>query len=274
MTMEKPAIELIQNSANIPALIEHLNAAGTKVPLVALPDSMRLHDLEKHMEHAARYRMNYDTTSIADFIEYGKQYATNGSICFVNADAMTAKATFDLGTLENPGHKEHTATLNLKATAAFDAIKKINGKKMEQKEAAEFIEDWHDFIHGVKNTTGNDLTPHHAAAKLLDLSITQARELNSRVHDFGHQMSAMESIEAKNEETTPAQITFCCQPYQGLVFRDLILRVGILTGEDKPRIVLRITQLESTEEAIAEEFKALLADSFKSTQLTAYIGRA
>ncbi|GAB3099864.1 DUF2303 family protein [Aestuariicella hydrocarbonica] len=272
--MEKEAIEQIQTSANIPALIEHLNAAGTQNPVVALPENVRLHDLEKFMAHASHFRLKYATTSINDFIEYSQGHAYAGSTCFVNAEAMTARAIFDLGVTCEPGHKQHTASLSLTKTAAFTALTKFNGQQHSQKDAAEFIEDWCDYISYAATMSNAEMSPHQAAAKLRDLTIEAARELNSKVSDFGHEMSAMERIEAKGKDTIPSVIKFDCVPYRGIQTRCFTLRIGILTGEDKPKIVFRITQLESTQEEIAEEFKDILVSEFTESSLTTYIGEA
>ena len=68
--MDKPAIQQIQDTAAIPELIAHISDLPTLSPLVPIPDSVTLRDLEKHMPTASRFRLNYATTSMADFIEY------------------------------------------------------------------------------------------------------------------------------------------------------------------------------------------------------------
>lgn len=276
--MEKPSIELIQTSAHIPALIDHLNNAGTKATLVALPENMYVHNLEQYMAFATHYCARYTTDSINDFTAYGREHRQENSTCFIDADSMSAEVIFDLGDNICPGHKFHRAALKLKKTAAYRAILAHSGEKLSQKAAAEFIQDWHDFITHATTATGDTMTPHQAAAKLLDLTIETARELNSKVDDFGHQMSAMERIEAKNKNAIPAEISFNCYAYRGLPARVFTLRISILTGGDKPQVTFRIMQLEHIEEQMAEELKDILTDQLAESStfegLTTYIGTA
>jgi uncharacterized protein YfdQ (DUF2303 family) len=85
-------------------------------------------------------------------------------------------------------------------------------------------------------------------------------------------MSAMEKVEAKNQERIPSEIHFNCEPYSGLKERTFKLRLGILTGGEKPMLVMRILRLESTEEDIAEEFKDHIAKHTGSLELKVFIG--
>ncbi len=273
MSLTKDAVVHIQETANIPEIIKRIHEENTQVPLAVVPDSMTLHSLEKHMENAARYRLDFKTTSIDDFISYNEKFDTKGAGCFVNAERMNAKSIFDLGTTDKAGHKEHTALLTLKKTAAFKALCNINGAQLNQKDAAEFIEDWEGNI-SVFTKSGGSMTPKAAANSLRDLTIESAREVSSKVSDFGESMSGMERIEAKNQEALPAEIHFKCLTYQGLTDEGFVLRVGILTGGDKPKLVLRILQLEAKEEEIAEEFKAKLVKAFDGLEVETFIGEA
>jgi uncharacterized protein YfdQ (DUF2303 family) len=271
--MNKDAIKQIQESAHIPDLIKQLTEAGTQVPAIVVPDSYNIEVIERLMPNASRYRLEFGTSSIKDFIFYNEEFDQLGATCFVNADSMTAKTIFDLGTVEEPGHQENTARLKLKRTVALAAVVGIAGRPLKQKDAAEFIEDWADHIV-VANSDGESMTAHQSAKRLMDLTIEAAREVNSKVHDFGESASAMERIEAKNQDSLPAEMAFTCTPYNGLEERQFSLRVGILTGGEKPAVVFRIMRLEQIEEEIAEEFKDLLNDSFQALELKTFIGEA
>lgn len=269
--MTKDAIQHIQETANIPAVIEQLGAAATQVPVSVIPNTMSIESLERFMPNASRYRLAFSTTSIDDFIEYNTEHDKVGATCFVDAEYMKAKSIFDLGTVDAPEHKENQATLALKKTSAFRAICNINGEKLPQKLAGEFIEDWADNIF-VFTKAGDAMTPVQAAKSLQDLTVESAREVNSKVDDFGANMSAMERIEAKNQDLIPAEIHFACIPYSGLRERKFKLRVAILTGDDKPKLVFRIMQLDAIEEELADEFKQKLSDNFNELELKTFIG--
>ena len=272
--MDKSAIQHIQDTAVIPALIEHINDLPVLSPLVAAPESVTLHDLEKHMPLASRFRLEYTTTSMDDFIEYNTLHDIKGATCFVDAETMRAKSIFDLGTVTEPGHKENKAILRLKKLAAFAAICDANGMAMSQKQAAELIEDWADNCTSIVTKGGDDMEPRSAATALCDLTIEKAREVNSVVSDFGASMSAMERIEAKNQESIPATMIFTTPPYNGLSELDIEVRIGLLTTEDKPKIVLRILRLEKLQEDIAEEFKEKLSSAFDGISISTFIGVA
>lgn len=273
MSFNKEAIEHIQSSANIPALLNQISSHKTQVPLSLTPESMRINSLENYMEYAARYRLNYRTTSIKDFNEYNKLHDQDGATCFIDADSMTAKSIFDLGTVELPGHKENMARITLKQTAAFSAILCINGQKLAQKHAGEFIEDWFEQME-VFTSDGESITARNAAASLQNLTIEAARSVTSAIDNFGESMSSMEKIEAKNKDLLPAEIHFHCNPYNGLDERKFALRISILTGDDKPKISFRILQLESIEEKIAEEFKDVISEASEDLSLKTFIGEA
>ncbi len=257
-----------EQKTNVDDLISEL---GLQVPAAVLPSSMSVQSLEQYMEHAARYRLNFTTTSIDDFIAYNTTYDAAGATCFVSAPEMTAETIFDLGTTIQPGHKAHRAELSLQPTAAYQALQVIDGNKLGQKQAAEFLEDWADFVT-VQISTGEPIPVKAAAKSLMDLTIEAAKEVNSKVSDFGAQASSMERIEAKFQEQIPAYIEFKCHPYNGLTERSFWLRVSILTGDDRPKIVFRIVQLEPLKEKIAEEFKAKLDEAFKKLKLKTFIG--
>ena len=270
--MDKQAVQLIQESANIPAILQQITDAKTQVPVAAAPESMKLLNLEKYMPQAARYRLKMATTSIDDFIRYNTKHDEEGATCFVDAEGMSAHTIIDLGTDEVPGHKENAATLQLHKTAAFKAITRIDGNRLSQKDASEFIEDWADNITSIFTKDGDGMTPAQAANALRNLSIEAAREINSQVGDFSESASIMERVEAKNQSLLPSEIRFSCIPYNGLKERTFKLRASILTGDEKPTLVFRVLQLEGTEEDIAAEFKDKLANASGGLELEVFIG--
>jgi uncharacterized protein YfdQ (DUF2303 family) len=271
--VEKSAIVQIQESANIPALISQLAAMNTNTPVIVTPDNFKLVNLESYMPNRAGYRFNLKTDSLTDYIEYAKEYDKEGAKCFINAKEMSAAIIFDLGTEETPLHQDHTATLTLEQTAPYSALLNVNGRQFSQKEASEFIEDWSDQLK-VTNQDGAEMATSIAAKRLRDLTIEAAREVNSKVSDFGESMSAIERLEAKGQDSLPSTMLFKCTPYLDLQEYTFELRVGILAGGDKPKVVFRIVRLELVQEEITNEFKNKLVDGFKDSKLKTFIGSA
>ena len=115
---------------------------------VALPENFRIHDLEKFNLNRFRFRGALSTASIDDFTRYSKDLADEGTRCFIDADNMRAVSVLNLGTIDEPGHADNTATLKLKKTAPFSALLSVNGERNSQKSLAEWIEDWADYLVG------------------------------------------------------------------------------------------------------------------------------
>lgn len=269
--MDKSAIQQIQQSATQEALIEHLATKETHVPLMISSHDFGVIDLEQYMEYRSSFRFTFQTKSIKDFIQYGKDFDQAGASCFVDSSNMGAKTIFDLGTKEEPLHQNHKALLSLDKTAAFLALLDVNGSRMSQKNASDFIEDWADDIV-IFSTTGDSMSPTQAANSLRNLTIESAREVNSKIDDYAESMSTMEKVEAKNKESLPGDINFTCTPYLHLKERTFDIRLSLITSGDRPALTFRILRLESIKEDIAEEFKDILVEGFDGQQTKVYIG--
>ena len=148
----------------------------------------------------------------------------------------------------------------MKPTAAFAALLKVDGQKLSQKELADWLEDWNEF-----NSPEYPLVDGSAPATLAravtavrKLTINSKASATSAVTNTSSARSVMEEIEAKSENDLPEGFSFVCVPYLGLQQRRLRLVLSVLTGEDKPRLVMRWQQREAVIESIAQEFKDVL----------------
>lgn len=268
MSMDKSAIVQIQETANIPELIKQV--AGSKVPVALAPESYRMLNLEKHQENRSRFRGEFSTQCIPDFIEYVKKHDGKGVRCFVNQDAMAAKTIFDLGTVELPLHMEHTSVLNLKKTAAFREMLSNENESLKQRELVEFIEDWKDNIVAI-DVEGIEVPINKAIHSIRSITIENVNTVESVQEDFSETASAMEKIELKNRETQVKILQFTCVPYEGLKERVFELRLSI-SAERGVSMKFRITGKEAVEEEIAVEFKDLIKAELEETQVETFIG--
>lgn len=272
MNLDKDAIQHIQELGNIPEIIKQItDNKSEELPVAVIPASMRLESLETFMPNAARFRFDYRTSVISDFVAYSEIHDQEGAGCFVNPDKMSAFTIYDLGTNLQPKHQQNKARLTLKKTAAFSALGQITDRPLTQKEAGEFIQDWSDHMT-VFTKHEEEMHISNAAHSLQNLTIEAAREVSSSVDDFGESMSGMERIEAKNQDVIPASIKFTCVPYNELDERDFILRVSILTGDSKPKISLRVIRLESIQEEMAVELKDRITSATEELLLKTFIG--
>jgi len=271
--MDESAINKIQEVVTQDRLVEHLESKKTHVPVIITPQNFGILELERYMKNRSNYRFTFKTESIKDFIQYGNDFDEVGASCFVSSSNMVAKTIFDIGTLEKPLHQDHKAYLELTKTAAFLKLLSIDGTRLSQKQASDFIEDWEENIN-VFSTDGDYMGAKAAAASLRNLTIEAAREVNSKVGDYSESMSTMEKVEAKDKHLLPSEIKFSCVPYLHLNEIDFTIRVSLNTGADVPQLTFRIIKLESIKEEIAEEFKGILIDGLDGTETKVYMGSA
>ena len=251
----------------------HLNdIPGLACPTALLPQNTSIESLERFALERFRFRGAMDTTSIDDFVRYSVAYALEEekARCFIDADNMLARSIFNIGTLDNPGHADNVASIKLKKTAPFRALLAINGDHLNQKQIAEWLEDWSDYLLAF-DAGGNTMTIAQAAQAVRRVTIQQATQADHEDSDFSGKKSLMQSIEASSKEVMPVAFEFKCIPYEGLGERRFSLRNSLLKSSD-PVFVLRIVQLEAQEEAIANEFRDLLVGKFDGKPVETFIG--
>ncbi|MBN0017123.1 DUF2303 family protein, partial [Pseudomonas aeruginosa] len=90
----------------------------------------------------------------------------------IDADNMLARSIFNIGTLDNPGHADNVASIKLKKTAPFRALLSINGDHLNQKQIAEWLEDWSDYLIAF-DAYGNTMKIAQAAQAVRRVTIQQ-----------------------------------------------------------------------------------------------------
>ncbi|EMO2826524.1 DUF2303 family protein [Klebsiella pneumoniae] len=241
-------------------------------PTAVLPAGTGIESLERFSSERFRFRGAMETTSIDDFVRYSSGYAKENekARCFIDADNMLARSIFNIGTLDNPGHADNVASIKLKKTAPFRALLSINGEHLNQKQIAEWLEDWSDYLIAF-DADGNTMKIAQAAQAVRRITIQQTNASDHEDGDFSGKKSLMQSIEASSKDVMPVAFEFKCVPYEGLGERAFSLRNSLLKSND-PVFVLRIVQLEAQEEAIANEFRDLLIGKFDGKPVEAFIG--
>lgn len=234
---------------------------STHTPAILTPDQYNLVSIEHLQEGRSRFRGTLSTESLKDFCKYVEARSTteNAACAFVNADSMSCKAFFNLGTEAAPGHGDHTAHLKLKATAAYKALHAIANQPFSQQALAEWMEDWNQNL-AVVGKEGEDIPVHVAVQKIRTITIKATAERTNTEDDFSGRRSTMDQIEASHAEQQPKDLLFLCVPYEGLQAQTFTLRLSILTS-DKPQIKPRWVQQEQQLEDIAQEFKQVLASA-------------
>lgn len=267
--LDGTAIQQIQDLTINGHFLSELSKLDSQVAV--LPSGYSIQALEKYNENRFRFRGAMVTTSISDFVRYSLQNQGVGVYCFIDADEMQAVTTFNIGTLLCPGHADNTASVALKKTAPFRALLDIDGRKNRQKELAEWLEDWREYLLAF-DVDGNVMDIRHAVGAVRRITIESVSSADHEDKDFSGKRSLMESVEAKSKEVMPVAFEFKCIPYEGLSERRFSLRYSILAN-DPPQLVLRIVQLEAEEERMATEFRDLLTSEFEGNTVETFIGK-
>ncbi|MCY1200473.1 hypothetical protein D9M69_379230 [compost metagenome] len=263
--LNKDALQLILDQA----LAASGKALDTETPVALVPDSAKVVNLEKFQIGRSRFRGALDTASLEDFCTYVKDRYDAGTQGFVDQDAMSCRVFFNLGDIEHPGHADDTASLKLKPTAAYKALTAIAGSSLTQKDLAEWMEDWGQFLTATVGEEKMGLV--QAIAAVRNITIKAASERNHQEGNFNASRSAMDRIEAESQEKLPDALHFALVPYEGLGQRVFTLRLSILTGSDKPVLKPRWVGEEIQREEIAQEFKRVLSEQLGEAA-TLYLG--
>ncbi|HHW4673871.1 MAG TPA: YfdQ family protein [Xylella fastidiosa subsp. pauca] len=254
--MDKTAIEHIQQTA-IDANKFRLPRALQDIA-VAIPDNYDIRNLESLYTLRSRFRGEMKTQSITDFVQYIKTKGNGEG--FINAENLSAKIFFNLGTTESPGHGDWTATLTLNPTAAYKALLDIDGKTLNQRKLIDFLEDWAPLLSATSQESLDELPLTTAINAIRKLTIKKTSESESTQGEFNTSRSKFDDIEAKSSLGLPIGFTLTTKPYLGLPERRFLLRLSVFTDEEKekPLITLRLIQREAQQEAIAQDFKSVL----------------
>lgn len=252
---DKDAIEALQKGESIIAASQALQAAEK---MVALPSDYILHDIEHLQANRRRARGTMSTRYIAPFAGYVASHMEAGATVFVDPDSLTATAVLNLGAPGSPGHADNLVELQLKRTAAYAAMCTITNQARSQVEIAEFIEDW-EFIQCFNV---EEIKRPQAIAAIRKITIDSSRKLETSEQQISASRSAFESVQATSQEPLPTTLYFKCKPFADLTECLFVLRLSILTGDSKPKIMLRVQAAETHAEEMANELAALVESAF------------
>ena len=118
------------------------------IPFIVVPESYRVHDLEKLLPKPTRKRSKISLTTADSFVRYVKLHKTPGTIIVLNAgdNGITAHAVIDYHSASEPGHADHHAYFNTAATVEWKRFISKSGSPMNQLDFAAHIENCQSFI--------------------------------------------------------------------------------------------------------------------------------
>lgn len=265
--MDQTAIKSIQDNAT--ALQSCIELARQPRAGVLVPDNMKVHDLEQHQQHRARFRGVFSTPLITEFVAYSKDRTVDAQ-CFVDVENMVARTIFNMGNDAKPGHCDDVAALKLEKTSEYIALLARVEARLDQRMAAEFLDDFRANLEALDDD-GKTLELPKSIAAIRHITIESKKSDGSLVGNFTSQRTAMEEIEAKGVNKLPAFFRFSCVPYEDLKKRDFVLRVSVINNTP-PVVTFRIVQAELHKEQMAQELRTRLQTDFSGTKIVTRIG--
>lgn len=269
--LTRPALEFTAEQARA-AIGPHtpVTVEAVDIPHIILAPGEKLENIEKLQEGRARFRGTLTTSSVDDFCAYtrrrGNEYRESSPAVFVDGAAMTATAIFNLGDAGDAGHGDDRAVLNLPKTAPFAALWDILDARIDQKQLAEFLEDWRANLRAFSDfdeQTGlNPMPLGRAIAAIRNVTVESRQQQDSSVSDFKGERTALETVEARSQHVLPPYLEFETEPFMDLPRRTFLLRLSVITS-GSIGFVVRMVREADVLEAIAQNFKERLAAGLK-----------
>jgi uncharacterized protein YfdQ (DUF2303 family) len=261
------AIKAIQQANATPELGELLS--GQLTPLVAVPDNFNVKSLEQYAATRVRARGKFYTNSIKAFSSFVDGFEQKLPV-FVSDSKIKACAIFNYEDMQMQGHCDHTAEVELLKTAEFKALLDVNGRTLDQRGLAEFMEDYRDNIVCF-GSDGEALDIKKSIAAIRRVTIDKQSETESEQGDFSSSKSRLERHTARSTANVlPAGFRFTCTPYNGLSERSFETRIA-LRGNDDIELTVKVKLLEKHYEEIAENFADVVEASVGSN-VSVYVG--
>lgn len=255
--MDHTAIKQIQtDAAAVCAALEIVNLK-TAEPVVALPDNFKVTSLDKYMANKSRFTGVFATSRPASFVKYHESQNREVDV-FVDPKKMTALSIYDLGTLAEPGHCGHNAKLTMERTAEFSAYITTVGMTVSQRDLAEWLGDWRDYITAIDE---DDVTiPIKALISTVrNITVEALAKRDTVEGSYSSNKSTLESVEAKSSAgKLPKVIKFTCVPYNGLPEQTFVFRISIKPAADKTTFGSYRVRGDAEDEKTAENFCMLI----------------
>ena len=233
--------------------------------------------LESMMAHRARLRGQFKTGDLDAFVDYIKVRQTHTGVPMerlmvaIDAMEMRARAIFNVGTADAPGHADDAAHLTLRPTPAYHAILSIDGKRLTQKALAEWLDDWCGYLLPFyADEPPPEVTPasvpmmpiatatRNAIRAVRNITIRKASEANNEIANLKARVSTLSTIDARSDaEELPSGFVAYTPLYDWLPLMELRLALSLSTDET-PTLALRIVQAAETHRVATEHFKDFL----------------
>lgn len=275
--LDKPTLQHLQASSVTVNALKVFTEDHPGVPLSALPipSDMTLKDMEPYLPRPRRFRGQFKTRYLAEFVRYTDDQCINTEppSLFIDPEALSALALFDLGSRNEPGHAEHSALLSLQSSIYYDAVERLcNQVRLSQRELAEWMEEWAPDLNALDGE-GNEIPIGRAINAVRKITVSAAKELARSTQSLRETRSTMEDIVVRGEsDSLPSSLHFFAEPFWGMSERRLSMRINPIVKEDEVLLAVKWVGLEKLTEAVALELQGSLRESLSSMDRV-YIGK-
>lgn len=254
-----------------PALAD---SEGTHIAYL-VPDGMSMQSLERFRPQPDRQRVKFDTRHIEDFVAYVGNEMTEKTAVFITSDGSGATSYIDFGSHAEPAWREHIAALSLKDAPEYAACRSASERAKSQSALADWLEDWGHAITRIANSSGEPLTLTEAIAGVRKVDIKATSSRSSEDGDFKAARSSFDEVEAAADQL-PARITIRSTVMDDDVLpeRDIVLRLSLRTGGEKPAFVLAVVQHEMLRRDVALDVQRLIREKLEGKIGRVFIGSA
>lgn len=266
--MDKTAIEAIQTLAHAQLINTELGRNENAQSIqMALPNGYTVIDTEQYEKCPNRFRGQFTTHLISDFVDYTNSNGSANTGIFVNTDKSTATAVINMGSSSAPEWGDHKASLTLKKTPEFAKLLANIDTKLDQLAFIDLVEDYPEcfsFIDGTDDTKMMALPT--AIATIRKLTVSQASETTIEASDFAANLSSTDKIEFKAQGNIPPKgFFFICHPYEGLSEIRFEGRLRAISDGKEVKLKYRILALDRIIDDIGVEFKEYLKANVAAT---------
>lgn len=254
---------------NIQQIMDAAVAAATATAktdngFLIVPSTYKVVDLDDFNDGPSRFREKFVTDHFESFASYWHDHASDESRIYVNKSTMSAKVCFDPGAPGAPSHRSHWAALGLTKTPMLNAMQEVSGKRLTQRQAAEFLEDWRVDLRAL-DADGNVIDLRKVVAAIRKFDVKGKAESGHVETSLATSKSAFASLEAGNKELIPEYIVANGEPYLGLPKQDILMRLFVhMKVDEAPTFSLSIVRPDSLQEVFAELFVDTLNDVLRS----------
>ncbi|MFW6369091.1 MAG: DUF2303 family protein [Myxococcota bacterium] len=252
--------------------IEQLVTAGQSVggvsyPHLVVPAGSQLEGLERFEEEPYRMRARFATERIPDFVRYVSEQSVEGQTAvFVHPRGHGAEAVIDYGTQEEPQWGTHRALLYMESTAEHQALANFTQHPVSQRGATDWIEDWAPYLTPYRGD--EDMSIAQAISQLRRIDVKATASQMHEEGDWSGKRSSMEEVEAKSGSgKLPEGLRMRLKLYPSTEERDALIRLQLITGDDKPRIRFRVIGYEALMEDVAREIEETVSNQLSDCRV-------